>query len=164
MSKVGMAAWSSIGRSTTGIKSVPSPGSPSQMPVASCATVCSPAFSFWAFNLACNCAARAAASLSPLSAALEKSCSGMRLFSSTEFCFSVLSSEVVSSEGLLASCSLCILFLSFMAATLAAAMASSSALLLRPLCLAIGFSMVGSTSLCAVSAEVTAGTSASGAS
>ena len=45
-----------------------------------------------------------------------------------------------------------------------AAMASSSALLLRPLCLAIGFSMAGSTSLCAVSAEVTAGTSASGAS
>ena len=44
------------------------------------------------------------------------------------------------------------------------AMASSSALLLRPLCLAIGFSMAGSTSLCAVSAEVTAGTSASGAS
>ena len=32
MSSVGMAAWSSMGRSTTVMKSVPSPGSPSQTP------------------------------------------------------------------------------------------------------------------------------------
>ena len=71
-------------------------------------------------------------------------------------CFSVLSVKVASSVGVLSSCSSCCLLRSFMAATLAAAIACSSALLLRPLCLGCAGCSV-CVFVSAVSVEVSVG-------
>ena len=67
MSKLGTAPWSSIGRSTTVMKSVPSPGSSAQTPSGADSDV--PSLSLlWSLILACNCSKRLSFSASALSA------------------------------------------------------------------------------------------------
>ena len=127
--------------STTVMKSVPSPGSPCQTPLASIPSdaSCSSAGvsvlpSFCAFIFSCNCLRRFSSLFSCCSSALKAASGTSSLLSwLITFCSTGFSGSVCGSSSV--SAMLCFCFSSM--AALAAAMASSSALDLRPLCLGI---------------------------